>query len=108
MGVDVVLMKVRQPGTSPRRRSVTRVDAVLDPAGVFVGICRDSELPMLRRADPYGTLVLTSAEMPQLVAELDTTRQRLHGAGWEIVTAVLALAERCLADRTTELHLDGD
>ncbi|MER7247694.1 hypothetical protein [Kribbella sp. NPDC000426] len=75
MGVDVVLNAVSQPGTSSRRRRLTRLDGVADSGDGFAGICGRSKLPMLRRIDPYGDLVLTSAEMPQFLDEVEIELQ---------------------------------
>jgi hypothetical protein len=109
MGVDLVLMRVSQAGTSSRRRRLSQLDVVADPDEVFVRICVRSSLPMLRRVDPYGDLVLTAVEMPQLVAELD---QELAGtitiAERDMLSAVRRLAGRCATDPSTELHLTGD
>lgn len=74
MGVDVVLTQVSQPGTSPKRRRLTQLDVVPDPADVFATICQRSTLPLLRRVDPYRDLILTSAEMPQFLDEVQTER----------------------------------
>ena len=71
MGVDVVLTQVSQPGTSSKRRRLTQVDVVPDGDDVFARICVRSQLPMLSRVDPYGDLVLTTSEMPQLLAEVN-------------------------------------
>ncbi|MFD3402271.1 hypothetical protein ACFWUU_16425 [Kribbella sp. NPDC058693] len=80
-----------------------------DSDEVFVRVCARSSLRMLGRVDPYGDLVLTAVEMPQLVAELDqelaatvTTEER------EVLSAVRRLAERCSMDPSTQLHLQGD
>ncbi|MFC6157075.1 hypothetical protein [Kribbella jiaozuonensis] len=109
MGVDVALTQVIQPGTSGKRRQLTQLDVVPDPADVFPGICQRSNLPMLRRVDPYRDLILTAAEMPQLLAELQTERT-LATTDEErtLLTAVHHLAERCATDPPTELHLQGD
>ena len=71
MGVDVVLKQVSQPGTSPKRRRLTQVDVVPDGDDVFARICARSKLPMLSRVDPYGDVILTAAEMPQFIAEVN-------------------------------------
>jgi hypothetical protein len=109
MGVDVVLKQVSQPGTSSRRRQLTQVDVAPDGDDVFAGICARSKLPMLSRVDPYGDLILTTAEMPQFIAEVNeelgiasTAPER------ELLAGVRRLAERCAAETSTELHLEGD
>lgn len=109
MGVDVVLTQVSQPGTSPKRRRLTQLDAVPDPADVFATICQRSTLPLLRRVDPYRDLILTSAEMPQFLDEVQTERA-LATTDEErtLLTAVQHLAERCSTDPSAELHLQGD
>jgi hypothetical protein len=108
MGVDVVLNQVSQPGTSPKRRRLTQLDVVPDGDDLFVRLCARSTLPMLSRVDPYADLVLTAAEMPQLLAELDTELGQAAPAERELLTAVRALAERCAAGPGLELHLQGD
>ncbi len=109
MGVDVVLKQVSQPGTSSKRRRLTQVDAVPDGDDVFAAICVRSQLPMLSRVDPYGDLILTTAEMPQLIAEVteelgiaSTPPER------ELLAGVRRMAERCAAETSSELHLEGD
>ncbi|WP_061295421.1 hypothetical protein [Herbidospora cretacea] len=109
MGVDVTIMRVTRPGSSPRRRRLDPVDAFLDVRDVFADVCRESRLPMVRRADPYGSLILTSAEMPQFVAELTQTLARTEDASVRsVVTEILRLGELCAADADLELHLEGD
>jgi hypothetical protein len=109
MGVDVVLKRVSQPGTSSKRRRLTQVDLVPDGDDVFARICARSKLPMLSRVDPYGDLILTATEMPQFIAEVD---DELGIAGTdlerELLGCVRRLAERCGAETSTELHLEGD
>jgi hypothetical protein len=109
MGVDVVLKQVSQPGTSSRRRWLTQVDVVPDRDDVFGRICARSKLPMLRRVDPYGDLILTAVEMQQFIAEVNeelgiasTDPER------EVLAGVRCLAERCAAEMSTELYLEGD
>ncbi|RFU87756.1 hypothetical protein DY218_05745 [Streptomyces triticagri] len=84
-------------------------DAVLDGADVFAGICRACDLPMLNRVDPYGDLILTSQDMPELLADIDV----VVGAGVaeaerSVLAAVRALAQRCVEESSLELHLEGD
>jgi hypothetical protein len=79
MGVDVVLMKVSRAGTSPRRRKVTPVGASLtDLDDVLVRLVDRlrgcGQAPMLERIDPYGDLILTPVEMPQLLQEVARIR----------------------------------
>jgi hypothetical protein len=109
MGVDVVLKQVSQPGTSPKRRRLTQVDVVLDGSDLFARICESSDLPLLNRVDPYGTLILTGAEMPQFIAEVDTVRGLVDGESErEILTDIRRLAERRASEASMELHLEGD
>lgn len=109
MGVDVVLTRVDQPGRSPKRRRLTQLDVVPDPDDVFARICQRSKLPMLRRVDPYRDLILTAAEMAQFLTELATERN-LATVDEErtLLAAAHHLAQRCLTDPSTELHLQGD
>ena len=109
MGVDVVLNAVDQPGTSSRRRRLTQLDVVPDTRDLFARICGRSKLPMLRRVDPYGDLILSSSEVPQFLEELKAELELTTGdEERSLLTAVSKLAERCLTDPSTELHLQGD
>src|SRR4051794_16965695 len=109
VGVDAMLNAVSQPGTSSRRRQLAQLDVVPDSGDVFAEICGRSRLPMLRRVDPYGDLVLTSAEMPQFLDEVEI-ELKLTAVDQErtLLAAVHDLAERCAAEPSTELHLQGD
>jgi hypothetical protein len=108
MGVDVVLNQVSQPGSSPKRRRLTQLDVVPDGDDLFARLCERSRLPMLSRVDPYSDLVLTAAEMPQLLAELDSELGQAPPVERELLLAVRALAQRCAAETGLELHLQGD
>ena len=64
---------------------------------------------MLSRVDPYGDLILTAVEMLQFIAEVNeelgiasTDPER------EVLAGVRRLAERCAAEMSTELDLEGD
>ncbi|WP_431903047.1 hypothetical protein [Nonomuraea sp. bgisy101] len=64
---------------------------------------------MLERVDPYGDLILTSEEIPQLLAELDYLTGLAETAGERDVLANMArLAAVCREDAALELHLVGD
>ncbi|WP_454044079.1 hypothetical protein [Cellulosimicrobium sp. Marseille-Q8652] len=107
MGLDVSWVRVVQPGSGPRRRRYEELATVLDSDELFAQICEKSTSPMLARADPYGSLHLSSSEMEQLVEELGratvgTTAERA------LVRTVRDLALRCRSEPGTELHLDGD
>ncbi|WP_406392483.1 hypothetical protein [Streptomyces sp. NBC_00887] len=109
MGVDAVLKRVDRPGTSPRGRRLTQVDVFVDDADTFARICDGSALSMLSRVDLYGTLVLTAAEMEQLLTELDGARSGTTGAAQRAaLEEVGRLARICRDDPSTELHLEGD
>lgn len=104
-----MLKRVDRPGTSPRRRRLTQVDVFVDDADTFARICGGSALPMLSRVDLDGTLVLTAADMEQLLTELDGTRSRTTGAAQRAaLDAVGRIARICRDDPATELHLEGD
>ncbi|MCT9081527.1 hypothetical protein [Streptomyces fulvoviolaceus] len=109
MGVDVLLMRVHQPGTSPRRRRLTEVAAFVDDTDAFARLCTGSGLPMLGRVDPYGSLRLTSVEMDQLTGELGVLQGRVTDAtDRRILAEVSELGLRCAADGSTELYFEGD
>ncbi len=64
---------------------------------------------MLDRIDPYGTLELSSDEMPQFLSELDqmlaaAVDDRQH----QVIEAVRSLAERCRDNQRLALRLVGD
>ena len=104
-----MLNAVDQPGTSSRRRRLTQLDVVRDTRDVLARICGRSKLPMLRRVDPYGDLILSSSEVPQFLEELKTELELATGdEERSLLTAVSKLAERCLTDPSTELQLQGD
>lgn len=108
-GVDVMLMQVSQSGTSPRRRRLTQVDGVLDTADKFAQLCSVSDLPMLNRVDPYGTVILTSVEMEQFIAEIDSVRESvIIPSDLAVLADVSRLARICSHDSSMELHLEGD
>ena len=114
MGVDVVLMDVSRTGTGPRRRKATPAGASLTDSGDvlvrFVDRVRGSgKAPMLERIDPYGDLILTPVEMPQLLEELARVRGlAVTDAQREILTRLERLAIRCGDDTATELRFQGD
>ncbi|MGW5733420.1 MULTISPECIES: hypothetical protein [Streptomyces] len=109
MGVDVKLMRVTRRGTSPKNRRLTQVDSVQDWADLFSGLCVASALPMLNRVDPYRSQILTSAEMPQFISEVDATRDLVQNQQVrDILQRIRQLAERCAESSDLELHLQGD
>ncbi|NEB82280.1 hypothetical protein G3I40_44785 [Streptomyces sp. SID14478] len=111
MGVDVVLMQ----GTSPKKCRLTPVDFVQDGADQFSTLCANSSLPMLNRVDPYRTQILTQADMPPFISELEATcdlvrKQREREPDREIpqkVQDIRDLADRCTQAPVPELHLQG-
>ncbi|WP_206789184.1 hypothetical protein [Amycolatopsis sp. MtRt-6] len=109
MGVDVLLMAVRQRGTSPKGRQVRPVEVLLDPGDRFAGLCTSSRRPTLSRVHPWKSLILTRADMPQFISEVEA---ELAEAGdrevKDLLRRVLGLARECAAHETYELHLDGD
>jgi hypothetical protein len=114
MGVDVVLMNVSRAGTSPRRRKATPAGAALtDSADVLVRfvdrVQGAGKALMLERVDPYGNLILTPVEMPQLLEELARVRGlAVTDAEREVLTRLEQLAIRCRDDAGTELWFQGD
>ncbi|MDF6042097.1 hypothetical protein LRD69_07940 [Streptomyces sp. JH14] len=111
MGVDVVLKRVNQRGTSRKKRRLDNVDFVQDADDVFADLCDNSALPMLNRVDRYRSQILTSADMAQFISELNATRDLVAGERErerDILNAVLRLAELCAEGTTLELHLVGD
>ncbi|MFI7006594.1 hypothetical protein [Streptomyces sp. NPDC050145] len=104
-----MLMQVTRQGTSPKKRRLTTVDFVQDGADLFSALCVNSSLPTLNRVDPYRTQILTSADMPQFISEVDTTRDLAkEQRERDILEKIRALAERCTESASLELHLQGD
>ncbi|MFC0437353.1 hypothetical protein [Kutzneria buriramensis] len=109
MGVDVVLMSVHQRGTSPKGRRLLPVDVVGDPVERFARLCTSSRRPMLSRVDPYKSLILTRADMPQFISELEAEFAASDDRELrELLGRVLGLARECEARDARELHLEGD
>ncbi|GAA0245255.1 hypothetical protein GCM10010492_50770 [Saccharothrix mutabilis subsp. mutabilis] len=112
--MEFVLYRVSQPGTSRRRRSLREVAMVTDDHGVLAWLFQTVHdrpgVPMLKRVDPYRDLEFTSAEMEQLIAELDQVAPSADEfkGGLETVRAVRALAQRCLEDPELVVRFVGD
>ncbi|MBN9791761.1 hypothetical protein DMP17_24610 [Pseudonocardia sp. TMWB2A] len=109
MGLDVNLVHVENPGTSPRRRRLTVVDSVFDDDDIFRKLCGQARSPTLQRVPPWRDLRLTSNDMPQLIHELDALRTTTGGSATRhLLDAVLVLARRCSDLPGSELHLEAD
>ncbi|MET7943459.1 hypothetical protein [Streptomyces sp. NPDC005302] len=109
MGMHVSLVHVTRTGTSTRGRTLRYLESVGRSGDTFAGVCADSGLPLLSRVDPYRSLILTVADMPQFVSEIEATRARCGDAKTvALLDAVHALARRCAAQPDLEIHLDGD
>ncbi|MEK8228996.1 hypothetical protein NKG05_28125 [Oerskovia sp. M15] len=108
MPLDILLVAVSQKGTSSRHRSLKTLAAACDTDDELVRRCAAGGRPMLAKITPYRDLMLTSSEMEQLVAELRSLDVSASGSAVRIVDEVVALAERCAADATTELHFICD
>jgi hypothetical protein len=109
VGVDVLLMTVRQRGTSSKGRQVRPADVMLDPADRFARLCTSSRRPMLSRVDPCKSLILTRADMPQFIFEVEAEFAASDDREVrDLLQRVLGLARECEAHEAYELHLDGD
>lgn len=108
MGMDVVLMRVTQRGTSPKRRRLSPLAMVIDDGVVLARAFARSGAPLLSRADPYRDLILSPAEMEQFIGEARPLAARADEAGAALIRRVLELARRCRDEPRTELHLQGD
>ena len=108
MGLDVVLVRVAQRGTSPRRRRLSPLAAVADDGDVLARAFPASRRPMLSRADPYRDLVLSRPEMEQFIEEAGSLIPGADEVSADLLRRVLVLARRCRDEPGTEIHLQGD
>jgi hypothetical protein len=109
MGVDVLLMRVHKAGSGPKRHLRTVIDSVGDSKDIFAQFCEASRKPMLQRVKPNGSLVLTTLDMPQFIAEIESLRKPAVSAAQKaLLDDIERLARTCGDDRTLELHLEGD
>jgi len=108
MGVDVVLYRVEQQGTSPKGRRLIELAAVIDPEDDLVRICSKSGTPLLSGIDPYGDEVFSKPGIVPLIEELRSLRPVAHGDQVRI-SEILALAIQCAhSSDAEELHFQGD
>ncbi|MER6130869.1 hypothetical protein [Streptomyces sp. NPDC001815] len=64
---------------------------------------------MLSRVDRYGSLLLTSLDMPQFITEIDQLRSGAESAEQvAMLDEVGRLARQCGEHGDLELHLEGD
>lgn len=103
MGIDITLWRIEKLGTSPRRWRRHRVATFIDSDESFARACASSGLPMISRADAYGSLVLSGEEMEQFRAEVTSLDIEPR-----VRTEILELARGCASLPEHELHLDGD
>jgi hypothetical protein len=113
VGLDVELFTVEQEGTSPLRRRTVELAVVGDTrfrlAQAVERAQHRGSTPMLDRIDLYGTLELSSGEMPQFLSELDQMLAPTVDDGErQVIEALRSLAERCRDDRDLALRLVGD
>lgn len=108
MGMDVVLMRVTQRGTSLKRRRLSPLAMVTDDGDVLARALARGGTPLLSRADPCRELILSPAEMEQFISEARSLAARADEAGAALIRRVLELARRCRDEPGTELHLQGD
>jgi hypothetical protein len=113
VGVNVEL---RQHGPQPRkgRAKTTLVEQIGDRDDLFVGLLNNvyntGRTPTLDRIDPYGTVVLSGADVTRLLAELPILAAVAGGAAEKDFLASLErLARRCAANHADHrLHFVGD
>ncbi|MCP9205962.1 hypothetical protein [Streptomyces cucumeris] len=109
MGVDVILVQVRQKGSSPKGRQLSILGVVSDNSDSFAKMCDSSGMPTLQRVDPYGSLILTAQQMDQFLTDVAALRKKernaAHGPQLERIES---FARRCADDASLELHLEGD
>jgi hypothetical protein len=109
VGADVTLIRVHHSGSNPSRWRQERIEVVLDQSDHFAMLCDGCGLPMLERIAPYGSLVLSSAEMDQFITELLALRQQETARRSESqLDRIEQIARQCSADSDLQLRIDGD
>jgi hypothetical protein len=110
MGIDAVLRRRDRPGTGPQRESLRDIAVVFGVDEMASLLQRmQGRMPVLSRLDPVRSVVMTSADMPELISELDQTMSgAISDPERQFLSATRALADVCACDRSLELHFDGD
>jgi hypothetical protein len=103
------LIKLHRVGSNASRWRQEHLEVVLDKGDHFAELCGGCALPMLERVDPYGSLVLTSEEMEQFLAELAVLQRReTAGPHRVLLERVERLASECATSTDLQLRIDGD
>jgi hypothetical protein len=108
VGVDIILNRVEQKGTSPKNRQLVPLDVVVDQGNVFAEVCAAASSPMLRSVDPYRTRKLTVQDMDQFIAAIESVIGDAEEPQRKILSRILEVAQRCSTDDSLELWLEGD
>jgi hypothetical protein len=112
MGLDVQLCQAKNPGTSPRRRKLHEVGMVVDVGGVIFELVESvrgsGHTPNLDRIDAYGDTEFSSAEMDQLMVEMEWAAKRSGHKAAPPVLDLLELARRCAETPASFLIFQGD
>jgi hypothetical protein len=103
------LIKLHRIGSNSSRWRQEHLEVVLDDGDHFAELCSGCGLPMLERVDPYGSLVLSSEEMEQFLAELAVLRRQETARPHQVLLdQVGRLASECATGRDLQLRIDGD
>jgi hypothetical protein len=103
------LIRLHRIGSNPSRWRHEHLKVVSDDGDHFAELCSGCGLPMLERVDPYGSLVLSSEEMEQFLAELAVLRRRETARPYQVLLdQIERLAGECATGVDLQLRIDGD
>lgn len=108
MGVDAVLYRVHQQGTSPRRRRFELLGMVVDTDGILARLPETHPGRFTSRIDPYGDAFVHGEEFADLVEDLTAIRDPSHATTPTVLAKVADLVRAHVGERGIELHLTGD
>ena len=112
MGINVEL-RTSTPAPRHGRVSTSVLDTVVDFDNVFVDLLnrahKSGRTPTLDTIDPYANVTLSGAQVRNFIDELPLLRAyATSDAERGMLTAIAALAHRCVTEANCHLHFVGD
>lgn len=108
MGVDAILYRVHQQGTSPRRRSLERLGSVDDADYVIARLPATHPGRFTSRIDPCGDALVHNEEFTDLIEDLVIIHEAADLKSRPVLTDLMDLVRPHAGERGIELHLCGD